>query len=220
MKVILQSSQVIVSNLRIGGVQVHDLNGAALQSDIGQLVFQSADVFLRKPVGLAQAGPAILAIHEFVGEPKFQLRVSLQIRNRGNTESFSRVLLHPEGIGVVETERSAHEDIETGDRPPDLFLASKALAGQYFPDDRSGVLGIDVNVSFSQGVPKDPGAPQLRVVDHRDTPALGQEGHHLAQDHALRKIFRSHLKRDPGIGGRPEIDKAKCHENEYGQAPF
>src|SRR5207237_9222488 len=61
-------------------------------------------------VMLRQRSPSILSVQKFVGEPKLQFRMILQIGNRANAELAGPHTPHHEGVGIVKPERLGHAD--------------------------------------------------------------------------------------------------------------
>src|SRR3546814_2541581 len=70
---VVEHAQPVVRDLRIGAVQVDDVERTVGQAAIGQVVIQAVGA-LRQPVRGAQAGPAVGALHEFVAEAQAQVR--------------------------------------------------------------------------------------------------------------------------------------------------
>ena len=72
-EVVAEHAELVLLDLGVGRVEVGGLDLAAGEGAIGQVVVEPADVALRQAVAVAQAGPAVGPIHEFVAEPEFQV---------------------------------------------------------------------------------------------------------------------------------------------------
>src|SRR5437868_2246602 len=68
-KVVRQHLQVVLANFRVGGIKIGGFQRTADQALIREIMIEASHVLLRQSVTLAQAGPAVVSIHELAAEP-------------------------------------------------------------------------------------------------------------------------------------------------------
>ena len=73
-EVVFEYDEVVVLDLGVGGVEVHRADVTGLQASVGEVVVHAAGRIL-EAVGIAQAGPAVGALHELVAEAHADLGV-------------------------------------------------------------------------------------------------------------------------------------------------
>ena len=71
--VVLEHAQAVVGDFGVGAVEVGDVERVAGEAAIGEVVVEAVGG-LRQPIGLAQTGPAVGALHELVAEAEAQVR--------------------------------------------------------------------------------------------------------------------------------------------------
>ena len=78
-EVIFECDQLVISNFRIGCINIGDLQGAGIDDAIGKIMIQPASVSLGQLLVSSQTRPAVGTIHEFIAETEHQLRVVFQV---------------------------------------------------------------------------------------------------------------------------------------------
>ena len=101
--VVLEYAQAVVWDFGVGAVQIGGIERVAGEAAIGEVVVEAVGR-LRQGIGLAQAGPAVGALHEFVAEAEAQLRMLAQVADRADTECARFILAHADRVGVIEAE--------------------------------------------------------------------------------------------------------------------
>ncbi len=131
-EVVAEHAEFVLLDLGVGRVKVGRVDLSAGEGAIGEVVVETADVAVREPVAVSDAGPAVGPIHEFIAESEFQVGISFEVGQRDYAETRGDVLAHADGIGVVEPERPAHSHAPLGQRRSQGGLAADALAREDF----------------------------------------------------------------------------------------
>ena len=188
--VVAQRAQVVVGDLRVGAVQVDRVDRTAGHRAVRQRVVEAAHLRLRQAVAPAQAGPAIAAVHELVGEAEAQVGMLQQVGNGLDAQPCGFIAAHADRIGVAEAERVGDADpqrLEPRAQGGDVRVRRHAL--QQFLGERAGVLGVGVDLAFEQGAPEDAGAAQFAPM-HRIDAGLARTGQRqFAEDHRLGELL-------------------------------
>src|SRR5207248_1514647 len=79
----------------------------------------------------------------------------LQITDCSNSECVCPIAPHDQRVGIVEAERLGHADSDFAKLVRDWFKRQLIAAFQNFLGDRSGVLGINVDLSGAKRFPDD-----------------------------------------------------------------
>ena len=104
-----------------------------------------------------------------------------------NLELLGNVLEHADHIGVVEAEVTAHTNAATLQFATYLLVTGNIGGSQYFLDDRTRVLHVDIDLAGQQPFPQDAGATELPPVVGVGSSVLGELGDHLSQHDRLGK---------------------------------
>src|SRR5229473_2074609 len=187
----------VLEDLRIGGVKICRLNGVGGQRSVGDFMVQPAHLALRKMVTIPQRRPAFCAVHEFVAKAELQFRVPRQIGKTSDAEPSGDVSPHSDRVAIVEPERGADPDTAPLQSP---FQAGEIIGlrcGQKLLGDGSGVLRIDLDLSFDQRIPQNPGPPELTAVDRANTAGLQQLRRYLSEQHRFGEGLGTHPDRRP-----------------------
>ena len=115
MAIVLEHAQAVGADLGVGGVDVGHVDGAGGEGAVGEVVVHARGRRLRQAVAGAQAGPAVGAVEELVGEHEAELRVGGEVGDAADAERAGARLGHAEGVAVVEAERRGHAQAAAGE---------------------------------------------------------------------------------------------------------
>lgn len=156
---------MVLADLGVGRVKVGGVDLVRGQGAVREVVVEAPDVALRQPVPIADARPAIDALHELVAETEPQFGMAAQICERPDSQPGRDRLGHTDGVRVVEPEWPAHANAAASQRRPQIGLAADTLVGEDLATDGARVLGINVELVSLERVEEDLCAPQLAAVD-------------------------------------------------------
>jgi hypothetical protein len=72
-QIVLEDSQAVVRDLRVGGIEVDDVDVPRRESAVGQVVIERSHVLLRQRVAFAEHRPAVAPVEELLAEGSFRL---------------------------------------------------------------------------------------------------------------------------------------------------
>src|SRR5438876_7015280 len=142
-------------------------------------------------VMLRQRSPSILSVQKFVGEPKLQFRMILQIGNRANAELAGPHTQHHKRVGIVKPERFGHADAGFAHLVRDLLERQFIAAFQNLLRDRSGIFRVSIDLAAAQRLPENDRAAHSLAMLSRNSSLDQAALRDFAEDIRFREFFRA-----------------------------
>ena len=181
MQVVFQHGQTELGDLRIGGVDVDDVDLALVQGFIGNAVIE-ADRLLRQSIALCHARPAIGAADEFMGQTELHAGLFLQVAQRADAALLRGRLFHRQRIGVVESQRYCNAQSKRCQLAVDDIDRCGFGVLQDFGVDGTEIFGVQIDAAGFQGGEDDGGVAQSLQMLGRRAGGDGGTGQQFAQD--------------------------------------